>query len=239
MTEFLLVPIAFLTSCLAGVMGLGGGMLLIAAMPGLVPAPAIIPLHAVTQLASNLSRAVFGWRDIEPSIIPPFLAGAVIGAWVGGAVYVIVDVSWLPAVIGVLILLLTWVPLPTVPGAGQWSLAVLGAYQTGLGMLAGATGPLGAAVLLRRNTRRDWLVVNSAVYMSLNHAVRIVAFALAGFSFGGWWPLLGGMAAAGIAGSWLGTRLRRFVPQANFQRWFKWLVTLLALRMVLWPLYAA
>ncbi len=44
-SEFLLVPITFLTSCLAGVMGLGGGMLLIAAMPGLVPASAIIPLR--------------------------------------------------------------------------------------------------------------------------------------------------------------------------------------------------
>ena len=45
-----------------------------------------------------------------------------------------------------------------------------------------------------------------------------------------------GMILAGIAGSWVGTRLRPRIPQLDFQRWFKWLVTLLALRMLVWPL---
>ena len=43
MSELLLVPIVFLTSRLAAIMGLGGGMLLIAMMPGVVPAAAIFP----------------------------------------------------------------------------------------------------------------------------------------------------------------------------------------------------
>ena len=80
MSEFLLVPIVFFTSCLAAVLGMGGGMLLIACMPGLVPPAAIIPIHAVTQLASNLSRAVFGWRDIDRGIVAPFVLGAAGGA---------------------------------------------------------------------------------------------------------------------------------------------------------------
>ena len=235
MSEFLLLPIAFVTSCIAAVVGLGGGMLLIAAMPGLVPASAIIPLHAVTQLASNGSRAMFVWRSVDPSIIPPFLLGAVSGAWAGGALYAQLDLAWLPSVIGVLLLCLTWLPVPQVRGAGQWPLVLLGFYQTGLGMLAGATGPLGAAVLSRRNCQRDWLVGNGAVYMSLNHGARMAAFAFAGFNFGSWMPLLAGMISAGIAGSWLGTRLRRRLPQANFRRCFKVLMTLLALRMVAWP----
>ena len=64
MSEFALVPITFFTSCLAGVMGMGGGILLITLMAGLVPASAIIPLHAATQLASNVSRAAFGARQL-------------------------------------------------------------------------------------------------------------------------------------------------------------------------------
>jgi len=176
MSELLLVPIAFVTSCLAAVIGMGGGVLLIALMPGLVPTAAVLPLHAFTQLASNLSRAVFGWRDIDLAIIPAFVLGAIAGAWLGGEIYVSLDLRWLPAVIGILILVFTWLPLPTVRGAGQVSLALLGFYQTGLGMLAGATGPLGAAVLLRRSSARDWLVVNTAVYMGLNHLLRFIAF---------------------------------------------------------------
>jgi uncharacterized membrane protein YfcA len=230
--ELLLVPIAFFTSCLAAVIGMGGGILLIALMPGLLPAAAILPIHAVTQLMSNLSRAGFGWRSIDLGIVPAFLVGALAGAWLGSEVYQSLDIQWLPALIGVLILLFTWIRLPQVPGGGQLSLMLLGFYQTGLGMLAGATGPVGAAVLLQRNTGRDWLVVNTAVYMTLNHALRLAAFIAIGFSFASWWQLVCAMVAAGILGSWVGTRLRAYVPQVNFQRWFRWLVTLLAIRMI-------
>lgn len=236
--EWLLLPIAFLTSALAAVMGLGGGMLLIAAMPGLLPPQAIIPVHAFTQLASNASRAGFAWRHIAWEIVPAFTLGAVLGAWLGGEIYDQLELSWLPAVIGVLILLVTWVPLPQVPGGGQVALTVLGFYQTGLGMIAGATGPLGASLLMRRNPERDWVVVNTALYMALNHALRLAAFALLGFSFGPWWPLMLAMAAAVIVGSWVGTRLRARIPQRNFTTLFKTLVTVLALRMIAMPFFS-
>jgi uncharacterized membrane protein YfcA len=236
-TELALVPIALLTSCLAGVLGMGGGVLLLAMMPGLLPTSAILPLHAATQLASNLSRAAFDWRFVDLALIPAFALGALAGAWLGGELYRGMDLSWLPVVIGVFILVITWFELPAVAGAGQPALALLGFYQTGLGMVAGATGPLGSAVLMRRKRERDWLVVNTAVYMSVNHGLRVLAYFALGFSFVPWWPLLGGMVVAGIAGSWLGTRLRKHLPQRNFQRWFKLLVTVLALRMILWPFW--
>ena len=233
--EFALVPIAFFTSALAGIMGMGGGVLLIAAMPGLLPVQAIFPVHALTQLASNLSRAIFGWQHIQWNMLPAILLGALMGAWLGGEVYASLNLDWLPLLVGVLILLLTWVPLPQVKGGGHWSLWALGFYQTGLGMVAGATGPLGAAVLLRRNSQRDWLVVNTAVYMCISHVMRLAAFIALGFSFAAWWPLVLALVLAVTAGSWVGTRLRDRVPQVNFQRFFKWLVSLLALRMIVLP----
>lgn len=232
MSEFWLLPLALLTSTLAAVFGMGGGVPLIAVMPGLVPAAAIIPLHAVTQLASNGSRALFGWRHIDPGLIPPFLVGGIAGAWAGGAVFSRLDLSWLPALIGTVILLLTWLPAPRVRGGGNLALVFLGFYQTGLGMLVGASGPLGAAVLARRDARRDWLVVNTAMYMSINHLLRAGAFALMGFAFAEYWQLLLGMVVAVIAGSWLGTWLRQWVPEINFLFWFRILVTLLASRMI-------
>lgn len=231
----LLIPIAFLTSCLAGAIGLGGGVLLIALMPGLVPAAAILPIHSLVQLASNVSRAAFGWRHIDWTLIPALTIGAIAGAFVGGGVYANLELQWLPAIIGVLIILLTWVPLPQPRGGGQWSLLLLGFYQSGLGMLAGATGPLGAAVLARRSIQRDWLVVNTASYMSINHIIKTCAFALIGFSFGPWLWLIAGMVLASVVGSWVGTWLRRFIPEIDFQRWFRLLVTLLALRMIALP----
>ncbi len=235
MTEFWLVPLVFLTSCLTAVIGMGGGVLLITLMPGLVPAAAIIPIHACTQFASNVSRAAFGWRNIDWHIIPAFALGAVLGGWFGGEIYQRLDLHWLPAIMGLLILGITWIPLPKLQGNGQFALALLGFYQTGLGMIIGATGPLGAALLMQRNKQRDWLVVNTAVYMTLNHAVRIAAFTAIGFSLAPWWQLVSAMVLAGVIGSWVGTALRHRVPQLDFQRGFKLLVTVLAARMIALP----
>ena len=41
-----------------------------------------------------------------------------------------------------------------------------------------------------------------------------------------------GMVLAGIMGSWVGTKLRSLSPQTAFQRWFKVLVSVLAVRMI-------
>ena len=235
MTAFLLIPVAFITSCIAGAIGMGGGVLLIALMPGLVPAAAIIPIHAVVQLASNTSRAAFGWRHIDWTLLPAITVGSIAGAMAGGGIYANLELRWLPAIIGVLILLLTWLPLPKPRGEGQWSLLLLGFYQSGLGMLAGATGPLGAAVLARKSVQRDWLVVNTATYMSISHLIKGLAFAFIGFSFGPWWWLIAAMVVASVLGSWMGTWLRRYIPQVNFQRGFRVLVSLLALRMIALP----
>ena len=233
MSEYWLIAAALGTSVLAAVFGMGGGVLLITLMPGLVPAAAIIPLHAATQLASNGSRALFGWRHIDPSLILPFLGGALAGAALGARVFQHLDLHWLPALIGIFILAITWLPLPLVRGQGRWPLLLLGFYQTGIGMLVGATGPLGAALLARRNAQRDWLVVNTAVYMSSNHLLKMLAFGMMGFAFADYGLLLLGMVVGVIAGSWLGTQLRQAVPQGNFLFWFRLLVSLLALRMIL------
>ena len=73
MTEFALVPLALLTSTIAATLGMGGGVILIAVMPGFVPPAAIIPIHAVTQLASNLSRAAFTAALTLAGAVPPSL----------------------------------------------------------------------------------------------------------------------------------------------------------------------
>jgi len=227
-----LLPLAFVTSTLTGAIGLGGGVLLFMLMPGLVPVQAMLPIHAVTQLASNSSRAAFAWRHIDWPLIPPLVLGSLLGATLGGSIYQSIDLSALPAVLGVLVLIIIWLPLPTIRGGGTIALFFLGVYQTSLGMVTGATGPLGAATLSRHSKERDYLVVNTALYMTVNHLIRVLAFTVLGFSFVLWWKLLLGLIIAVTAGSWLGTRLRVYLPKTDFHRLFRWLVSLLALRMI-------
>ncbi len=234
-SDIALVPIALLSSALAAVMGMGGGVLLIAIMPGFISPAALFPVHAATQLASNASRVMFGWQHLDLRLLPAFVLGALAGGVAGGAIYQQLDLRWLPLIIALVILWLTWAPRPHVSGSGQGALVLLGFYQTGLGMLAGATGPLGAALLSRHNSDRDWLVVNTAAYMSVNHVLRLLTFIVLGFSFAQYWQLMVGMIVAVVLGSWLGTQLRHFLPQRNFALLFKGLLTVLALRLIALP----
>ena len=65
MNELFLGILSFLTSTVAGVVGIGGGMMLIAILPSFLPLNALIPVHGLTQMSSNLSRAVFGYKDVH------------------------------------------------------------------------------------------------------------------------------------------------------------------------------
>ena len=67
---------------------------------------------------------------------------------------------------------------------------------------------------------------------TVTHAVKVILFALLGFSFASYWQLILGMSVAVIVGALLGTRLRYRIPEALFRRILKWALTLLALRMI-------
>ncbi|MFT5484968.1 MAG: putative membrane protein YfcA [Halieaceae bacterium] len=221
-----------MTSTLAGVFGLGGGVLLIVLMPGFIPPGAILPLHAVVQLASNASRAGFDLGQIDRGIIPWVVLGGTLGTLIGGSLYLSIDLDLLPVAIGLVILLITWAPLPKLRGTNNSALVLLGFYQASLGMIAGATGPLGAAVLLQRDTRRDWLVINTAVTMAISHLLKIIAFMAMGFLFADYLLLMLALVIAVTVGSWAGTKLRGLVPEINFAFWFKLLLSALALRII-------
>ena len=233
MVDLLLLTLAaFGTSLLTSLIGLGGGVVLMLLMPGLIPLAAILPVHAVVQFVSNVARVGFAYRHVDWTLFTPVLLGSVVGAFFGSHGADFVSLDWLPAVAGVIIMIVTWVPLGRFMPTGRSALFTLGFYQTGLGMLAGATGPLGAAVLGKINAQREWLVVNTGIYMTLNHGVRSVAFSLLGFAFAPWWKTIVIMSGATIFGAWLGTRLRQRLPQSNFQQIFRWVITVLALRMI-------
>lgn len=73
-----------LTSALTSVIGVGGGMTLLATLPNVLAPNLVIPIHGATQLISNLSRLALDWRLVAWRLIVPFLPGALIGAGLAG-----------------------------------------------------------------------------------------------------------------------------------------------------------
>lgn len=233
LSQILLVGVTFIASVTAAVTGLGGGVLLISVMPGLVPTFAIIPVHGMVQIASNLSRVLFGVRHVVWRVVLPFLLGAVLGAGVGSQLLVDIQWDYLPLITGGFILLITWSPplrsVPSPPG----KYGFLGALQTFLSLFVGVVGPLNMPFLIREGFSRDRVVVTHATQMTALHFMKVVTFGLLGFAFGPYLFLITGMIVAAALGSYVGTCWRSRVPERRFRTVLKWLITLLALRMML------
>ena len=232
MNEVLLIFIALGTSMLTAVVGIGGGMILIAFMPGLIPAAAIIPVHGIVQLFSNSSRALFGWRHIHWGFTTAFVAGSIIGGLIAAGITTEINLEYIPLLIAAYILLTVWGPKLQFKKPPLCEFFTIGLLQTGLSMIVGATGPLGQAAMLAKGLQRDALVVTGAFMMTFTHLIKILLFVLLGFSFIAYWKTILGMSIGVIVGAFIGTHIRYKIPEALFRKIMKWLLTLLALRMI-------
>ena len=230
--DVLLILIAGATSAVTAVTGIGGGMMLIAIMPGFLPAAAIVPVHAVVQLFANSSRAMFGWRFLRWEFVLAFIAGSILGGSIAAGIAREINLAYTPLFIAAYILFITWGPTPKFNKPPPGEFVIIGAIQTGLSMLVGATGPMSQAALMARGLQRDALVVSGALMTTFTHLTKVLLFALLGFSFIEFWQVILGMSIAVIVGALIGTRIRYQVPEALFRRILKWALTLLALRMI-------
>jgi len=232
LNDIFLILIAFATSTLTAITGIGGGMMLIAIMPGFLPPAAIVPVHAAVQLFSNSSRAFFGWQYLRWEFVLTFITGAIIGGVIAAGITREINLEYSPLFIAAYILYTIWGPKLKIGIPSRIEFIVIGAVQTGLSMIVGATGPMSQAALVRRQLRRDALVVTAALMTTFTHLFKIILFFLLGFSFVSYWEIILGMSAGVIAGAWLGTHIRYRIAEALFKKILRWLLTLLALRMI-------
>lgn len=231
-TAAVLVAASFFTSALTVSVGIGGGVAMLALMGYLVPVAAIIPLHGVVQLGSNVGRVAVLRDHVAWTCLLAFLIGAVPGAWAGSAAVGALPEPVLKAALGGFILLITWMRLPRLAAITLPGFAATGVITTFLSMIFGATGPLNAVVMSKTFPDRLRFQATTAAVMSLQHLVKTVAFALAGFAFAPWLPLIAAMVLTGLAGTWVGANILRKMPESRFQLIFKICLTLLAVDLV-------
>ena len=227
--ELFLGIISMVSSTAAAVFGLGGGLILISFLPDFLPGDALVPVHGVTQLASNTSRAAFSFRSIVWRLWPLFFAGSVLGATMFGLLVVNISTAYIPVFIGVYILLKLWSERVGRLLSSFDSLFVLGFLQTGLGILVGSTGHLTMPRLLKEISDRDGIVATSGMFMSLSHGLKLLAYGIIGFKFNQYSVILAYMVTGALIGSFVGTLLRRQISNRWFSQILKILLTVMAL----------
>jgi uncharacterized protein len=231
--SLLLVVASFFTSALTAVFGLGGGVAMLALLGLFIPVAALIPVHGLIQLGSNTGRAWHQRAHIVRGIAVPFIAGSVAGAAAGAVFVVQLPDAILKLALGLFVLAITWTKIPGAAKIGRAGLVVGSAMLALLSMFFGATGPLFAAAFAQLITDdRRALIATQAAGMTIQHALKVVAFSLAGFAFTQWLPFILVMIASGYLGTLYGTRLLEKLPEESFRRWFRIGLTLLALDLV-------
>lgn len=229
----LLFVISCLTSLLAALIGFGGGMLLIALLPLFLPAAAIVPVHGLTQLASNSSRTLFSPQDVLWPLIPGFLLGSLLGVGVFGWFWTQLPVQYLPVFIGLYLLLNLWHPGFQRLMSKYENVIWIGFLQSGLSLFVGATGPLSTSLLVKLSTDQNKVIVTAAMMMSISHLLKVLVFGFIGFAYLDYqWPLLALITGA-IAGSFLGAKIRPPEPNPRSIFWIKLGLSALSLHMMI------
>ena len=231
--EILLGLLTFFTSTVAGVVGLGGGMILIAVLPSFLPLNALIPVHALTQMSSNFSRAIFGFNDIQTEVIPKFLFGSLLGISLFACIIYYISLSYVPVFIAVYILLSLWSSKFNQRIKRYESYFLAGFFQTGLSIVVGATGPLTMALLLKDYDDKNKVVATGAALMGITHILKVIVFIFFGFVFIDYISILTAMIIGAILGSYAGTFLRNKIDGKKFLFALKMLLSALAIKLII------
>jgi uncharacterized membrane protein YfcA len=230
---------ALLTSILSAIVGMAGGITLLAVMLLFLEPLTAIPLHGAVQLVSNASRTWIQRSHVRWGILTRFGALLIPAGVVGLAVANSLPAELARALIGLFVLLATWAPasllIGTRPEASDPNrrFLLLGGVAGVLNMTVGATGPLIAPFFLGLGLSRQTLVGTKAACQTLGHLVKLGVFGVAGFVFAPWLAPLALLAAMVVAGTWIGSRLLERVSERWFVRAYKTVLTLIALRLVL------
>ncbi|MEE2662596.1 MAG: sulfite exporter TauE/SafE family protein [Myxococcota bacterium] len=229
---------AFATAGLSAIVGMAGGITLLAVMLLYAEPLLVIPLHGVIQLISNGSRSWIQRRSVRRDIVWRYALLLLPAGFAGIGLAQRLPPDGLRAVIGAFVLLATWAPGALLLGThpentnAHRRFVVLGGAVGFLNVSIGATGPLIAPFFLNLGLDRFALIGTKAACQTLGHLAKLVVFGAVGFAFGEHALLLALLAAMVVAGTWTGSRLLEFVNERAFTLLYKSVLTLIALRLV-------
>jgi uncharacterized membrane protein YfcA len=215
------------TSFLSGVFGMAGGLILLGVLLAVMPVPAAMALHAITQMASN------GWRGW---LWRRHVYWRAIGAYMGGCVIALALWSWILFVpskplallsLGVTPFLVLLVPKRLQPNPESIVQGgVYGLLCMTLMLLTGVSGPLLDRYFLGGGLDRRQIISTKAVCQVFGHFLKLIYFGGIVAQAGAIDPTL---AALAIAASIIGTTASRWLLEAmSDQQYRLWANRLIA-----------
>jgi len=231
---------ALATSVLSAIVGMAGGIVLLAVMLLFFEPLLAIPLHGIVQLVSNTSRTFIQRRHVDVSIVWRYSLLLIPTGYVGYLLLRSLPPDTARAAIGAFVLLATWAPSWLLIGTHPERLersrrfVLLGGVVGLLNTTIGATGPLLAPFFLNLGLDRRELIGTKAACQGLGHLAKLVIFGSMGFAFLDYAGPLAWLCGAVVVGTWLGSQILGHVSEESFVRFYKTVLTLVALRLLVW-----
>ena len=176
-TYSLILASVLFTSILSGVLGMAGGMILMAILVSMVSVASAMMIHGAVQATANGSRAWFLRTSIQWRILPPYLLGATIALLGFVAVTYVPDANLILIVVGVFPFLARLLPHLRGLDVRKPVVAVIcGVVVTGAQLLAGASGPLLDVFYLNSRLNRYQIIASKALTQTLGHLLKLVYY---------------------------------------------------------------
>lgn len=167
------------TSAISGVLGMAGGMILMAILVSTVSVSAAMLIHGAVQATSNGSRAWFLRSHIQWHILPAYGLGAALAFGAFSALTLVPDTGIVLIAIG----LFPWLAraLPKLRGLDvchKPTAVLCGIVVTAAQLLAGASGPLLDVFYLNARLNRFEIIASKAFTQTLGHLLKLVYYGL-------------------------------------------------------------
>ena len=213
-----------LTSTLSGVVGMAGGMILMAFLVTVLPVASAMILHGTVQSIANGSRFWLLRKNMVWLVIPPYLLGTAIV--VVGFVFTTIVPD--PSLVLLLVGTFPWIArlMPRLRGldiTNPSNAFACGMSVTAAQLLAGTSGPLLDVFYLKSSLNRYQVVTTKAFTQALGHVIKLLYYSsIAVIAVEPIDPLLTpgfilGSVSLAIVGTWIGTRFLNRVNETTFR----------------------
>ena len=170
----LIIISALATSLLSGLVGMAGGVILMAVLVNILPVSSAMVLHGITQFTANGSRTLILRKHLMWRLLPGYILGASAAVAGFGALLFVPEAS----VVLILVGLFPWLARLK-PKSGALNISrpasniICGFSVTSAQLLAGAAGPLLDLFYLNSGLDRQTVVANKALTQTIGHLLRI------------------------------------------------------------------
>ena len=209
----------------------GGVYLLLAAGSIVFPMTIVIPLMPLLAFSSLVGRLLLFWKDIAWRIVLAVFIGSIFGVYFGVNIFVALPEAFLSIGIGILLIILIWFGNFKLPVNASKIFIIVGAVHSFIATIFGVGAFLQPAILRTELLKMQITGTLAACMLSMD-IFKVFWFSNVGFSYLSYFPHILCATIAGLVGTWLGKRTTKMVSEQTFRRVFRFIVTLIALRLL-------